>query len=409
MHDSIEDVLEDVRRGKPIVLVDDKDRENEGDVMVAAELVTAQTVEFMRTHCRGLICLSLSEEKRLQLGLPMQVRANTSSFGTNFTVSIDHKDAADAGMTSMHRAKTILSAARPDATADDFRSPGWIFPVCAVPGGVLKRRGQTEGSVDLSTFAGLQPLGVICEIMNSDGTMCRGEHLRLFCKEHGLRITSVEEIAQYRLHTQVALRRVAECSISEIDSALVPIPLLATKTSPLRVVVYLDDVDNKEHLAFVKGQPKNDALVRIHSECLTGDVFGSQRCDCGQQFQRALEFINSAGSGVLVYLHQEGRGIGLGNKIRAYELQEQGLDTVDANLELGFEADQRDYRVGAQILKDLGLERVQLITNNPRKVDSLKEFGIAVAKRVPLLPRVDEHNALYLKAKSERLGHVFND
>lgn len=409
----IEDVLEDVRNGKPIVLVDDVSRENEGDLMVAAERVTPETIRFMMNEGRGLICISLSEERRRELGLPFQASENTSAFGTNFAVSFDHRSVARSGQTASARSKSILAAVDPLARPEDFVLPGYVFPVCAVPGGVLRRRGQTEGSVDLAKLAGLAPAGVICEIMAEDGTMLRGEGLREYCRTFDLKLTSVEAIVQWRLRHEVSLRRVKELQAGEqlhlLRSAALQGMVNAAPGVPLRVLVYADDVDDQEHLALVFGDPKPGALVRIHSECLTGDVFSSRRCDCGPQFEGALEAMLQAGSGVLVYLHQEGRGIGLGNKLRAYELQDSGLDTVDANVHLGFAVDSRSYRAGAQMLHDLGLREVSLMTNNPRKVESLEQFGIRVSRRVPLLIAADEFNRDYLEAKRQRLGHLIDE
>lgn len=404
--DSIESVLEDVRTGRPIVLIDDKDRENEGDITVAAELITPEVVSFMMNEGKGLICISLTEERCDLLGLPRQTRENSSSFGTNFLVSFDHRDSAAEGVTAASRARSIRSAVDPQTTADDLRLPGFVFPVCAVPGGVLKRRGQTEGSVDLARLAGLSPAGVICEVMGADGRMLRGGDLHAFCKRHGLKITSVEEVSRYRLRHEISVRRAGEVALG---SELIPWRLRGRLSGapgvPITIVVYVDDVDDDEHFAVVIGEPKNGVLTRIHSECLTGDLFGSQRCDCGPQLDAALLRMIGEGSGVLVYLHQEGRGIGLGNKLRAYDLQDGGLDTVDANLHLGLAVDNRSYRVGAHILQDLGLASVRLLTNNPEKVRSLVDYGLQVTERVSIVPAIDEHNRRYLEAKRDRLGH----
>lgn len=399
--DPIEAVIDDIRLGKMVVLIDDADRENEGDLVVAAEKVTPEILTFMMHEGRGLICLALSEERIRELQIAMQVRENTSAFGTNFTVSIDHKSVSDCGVSASARAKTILATVADDARAEDFVSPGFVYPLAAVPGGVLKRRGQTEGSVDLSRLAGLKSAGVVCEIMGEDGRMLRGAALDAFCKQHQLKISSVEALKQYRLRNEVCLRRVAESPLANFGRLN-----LADFAGKLRVLVYVDDVDNEEQLAFVCGNPTDGCLVRIHSECLTGDVFGSQRCDCGDQLSRALSRIMAEGAGVILYLHQEGRGIGLANKVRAYALQDQGVDTVDANLQLGFGADLRDYRAGAQILCDLGIKSVRLLTNNPKKVQALESFGIRVIDRQPLVSTVDEHNAEYLKTKRDRMGHL---
>ena len=408
--DVIEDVLDDVRLGKPVVIVDDRDRENEGDLMVAAEKISIETIARMIQEARGLICLSLTQSRMQALAMPLQVTENRSSFGTNFGVSFDHSSVAGAGESAEGRAKTILQAIDEQQGPADFVRPGYVFPVCAVGGGVLERRGQTEGSVDLARLAGLKPAGVICEIMDREGKMVRGDALEDYCRLSATKITSVEAIKQYRLRHELSLRRVEESALSDF-SRMTNLPhasLLSSKgESPLRVLVYMDDVDGKEHFVFICGELKDECLVRVHSECLTGDVFGSSRCDCASQFDLALSLIMEKGEGALVYLNQEGRGIGLANKLRAYELQDRGLDTVDANLQLGFEADLRDYRAGAHILVDLGLKSVRLLTNNPAKVESLENFGIKVIERVPLLAFVDEDNRAYLLTKRERLGHLF--
>ncbi len=408
--DPFDTLLADVRRGHPVVIVDDKHRENEGDLMVAAGCLTEEVMNFMLQHGKGLVCISLTEERLNRLGIPMQVVDNTSPFGTNFAVSFDLRTVAANGVTAASRTKTIIRAVSEDAKAEEFVMPGFVFPVCAVPGGVLKRRGQTEGSVDLARLAGLQPAGVICEIMDPQGRMVRGVALEHYCEKHKFKLTSVEEICQYRLHHEVSLRRVSEFLLSsQLGLRRGPLleQLFAETKGKFRVVVYVDDVDDKEHLAFVLGRPQENALVRIHSECLTGDVFASRRCDCGYQLDQALELILRAGEGVVVYLHQEGRGIGLGNKLRAYELQDEGLDTVDANIHLGFEADSRSYRAGAQILTDLGVHSVRVMTNNPEKVQSLEAFGMKVVERIQLPVSVNEYNRSYLEAKRTRLGHLF--
>ena len=409
--DPIEAVLEDVRAGKPIVLIDDNTRENEGDLTVAAEKLTPEVLSFMMNEGKGLVCLSLTEERLGALGIPLQTQENTSLFGTNFAVSFDHRSVADRGVTTEGRVHSMLAALHPDAKPEDFVLPGFVFPVVAVEGGVLRRRGQTEGSVDLARLAGLAPAGVICEIMGADGKMLRGAALDEYCARFDLRMTSVEELVRYRLRNEVMLRRVGAFSLSSQTGIGRNSRLASLLDTPaaesLRVVVYVDDVDEKEHFAFVLGEPKDGCLVRIHSECLTGDVFESRRCDCGHQFDQALENILRAGEGVLVYLHQEGRGIGLGNKLRAYELQDQGLDTVDANVHLGFEVDPRNYRAGAQILSDLGLCAVRLMTNNPDKVSSLDAFGIRVVERVHLPVHIDDDNRRYMLTKQQKLGHMF--
>ncbi len=410
--DSLDEVLEDVRLGKPIVMVDDQDRENEGDLTVAAERVTAESLNFMLQEGKGLICVSLLQEQLERIGVPMQAIENSSAFGTNFAVSFDLAGLGAEGITAEGRARTIIAAASENSRPRDFTMPGYVFPVAAVSGGVLKRRGQTEGSVDISVLAGLSPAGVICEVMGEDGTMLRGEDLLAYCRKHDLKITSVEEIVKRRLREEISIRKILERSLdTSVDLSRgerISKVVASGSDVSMRVVLYVDDVDDSEHLAIVIGEPKNGCLVRIHSECLTGDVFGSARCDCGDQFDRSLEMILKAGAGVLVYLHQEGRGIGLANKLRAYELQEKGLDTVDANTHLGFQADERDYRVGARMLCDLELSAVKLITNNPQKLEALREFGVEVVERIELPVCIGEHNARYMETKEKRMGHIFS-
>lgn len=406
----IEEVIDAVRAGRPIVMIDDKDRENEGDIMVAAELVTEDQISFMIREGKGLICISITEEQRRALGLPMQVAENSSPFGTNFAVSFDHRSVRSSGVSAAGRALSIRAAAAEHVVAADFITPGYVFPVVAQPGGVLKRRGQTEGSVDISRLAGLRPAGVICEIMAEDGTMLRGAALQEYCTRFDLPLTSVEAICQYRLQHESSIRRVASCDLRAADAMSVgrtaALHELFEQAGETQVLVYVDDVDGEEHMALVVGTPKDGCLVRVHSECLTGDVFSSQRCDCGAQLDEALRAVLAAGEGVIVYLHQEGRGIGLGNKLRAYELQDTGVDTVDANVQLGFAVDARNYRAAAEILKDLNLTSIRLMTNNPDKVSSLQAFGIAVVERMPVAVGLDEHNRRYMEAKRDRLGHL---
>lgn len=406
--DPLSEVIEDVRQGRMIVLVDDRDRENEGDLVIAAEMADAQAINFMIQHGKGLICLSLTEERMQKLGIPLQVSENTSLFGTNFGVSFDLRKAVAYAVSARGRAETIARAVADEAKAEDFVRPGHVFPLAALPGGVLKRRGQTEGSVDLSRLAGLKPSGVICEVMSADGLMLRGEELQNYCRVHGFKVASIEQIAQHRLRHEVPIRRIGQIALPSI-ARIVPgscDPAFVVEGSGLQALLYLDDVEDKEHLALIKGEPRDGCVVRMHSECLTGDVFQSRRCDCGKQFDLALETIFKEGAGVLIYLRQEGRGIGLGNKLKAYELQDAGLDTVDANVHLGFAPDLRDYRVGAQILADLGLRKVRLITNNPHKIEALDEFGIEVTERISAAVPVDEHNREYLKTKEKRMGHL---
>jgi 3,4-dihydroxy 2-butanone 4-phosphate synthase/GTP cyclohydrolase II len=395
----IEDLLEDIRQGRMVILVDDEDRENEGDLTMAAEKVTPEAINFMATHGRGLICLSLEPEKVDQIGLPPMVRENTSSFGTAFTVSIEARRGITTGISAADRATTILAAIDPDCAPDDLARPGHVFPLRAAKGGVLKRAGQTEGSVDLARMAGLVPAGVICEIMNEDGTMARMPDLVKFADMHGLKIGTIADMIKYRMRNDSLIRRAAETVLP---------------TGPygeFKAIIYENDVDSQHHLALVKGQfeAEDHVLVRVHSECLTGDVFGSHRCDCGEQLQRALEIISKEGAGVLLYMRQEGRGIGLLNKLKAYELQDRGMDTVQANVSLGFKPDLRDYGIGAQILADLGLHHLRLMTNNPKKIVGLGGYGLDVVERVPLETSPREGNEQYLKTKRDKMGHLIGN
>src|SRR5512134_1108601 len=389
---TVEELLAEIRRGRMVILIDDEDRENEGDLTMAAEKVTPEAVNFMAKHGRGLICLSLEEQKVRDLGLPPMASDNTAHYGTAFTVSIEARRGVTTGISAADRATTIRAAIAPDARPDDLVRPGHIFPLKAVPGGVLRRAGQTEGSVDLARLAGLSPAGVICEIMNDDGTMARLPDLRKFGRRHGLKIGTIADLIRYRLRNDSLIRRAAE--------AVIPME----RYGDFRAIMYENDVDAFHHLALVKGEfgPKDRVLVRVHSECLTGDVFGSQRCDCGEQLERALEMIAHEGRGVILYMRQEGRGIGLLNKLRAYELQDQGLDTVEANLELGFPPDLRDYGIGAQILVDLGLTSIRLLTNNPKKIVGLEGYGLSVVDRVPIEMEPNGDNAGYLRVKRDK-------
>jgi 3,4-dihydroxy 2-butanone 4-phosphate synthase / GTP cyclohydrolase II len=396
---SIESVLDDIRAGKMVIIVDDEDRENEGDVMVAAEKATPEAVNFMARHACGLICLSLTEVRAKELRLPLMVRDNTSPYNTAFTVSIEAKHGVTTGISAYDRAKTIEVAIDENMTADDLARPGHVFPLIARKGGVLVRVGHTEASLDLARLAGLKPAGVICEVMKEDGQMARLPDLEAFAEQHGLKIVSIADLIQYRLRTETLVRREVETRLPTRNAG------------EFRLVAYENDFDGHEHVAMVKGDisPDDVVLVRVHSECLTGDVFHSIRCDCGEQLHVAMNMIEEEGKGVLLYMRQEGRGIGLVNKIKAYSLQDKGADTVEANEALGFEADLRDYGIGAQILHDLGVRKMRLITNNPRKIKGLEGYGLSVVERVGLEVKPGKDNIHYLKTKQEKLGHIFND
>ncbi|KPK79694.1 MAG: 3,4-dihydroxy-2-butanone 4-phosphate synthase [Gemmatimonas sp. SM23_52] len=395
--DSVEEAIEAIRRGELVIVADDEDRENEGDLVCAAEKITPSVINFMATHGRGLICLSLTPERVEQLVLTAMGNHTTDSHGTAFMVSIDAdtKHGVTTGISAADRAKTIQVAIDPNSRPDDLRRPGHVFPLRARPGGVLQRVGQTEASVDLARMAGLTPAGVICEILNEDGTMARRPQLEVFARRHGLRFVTVAQIIAHRLKTERLVHRVAEAK-------------LPTEFGEFCVIAYTNDVDRREHVALIKGDVagREDVLVRMHSECLTGDVFHSQRCDCGQQLHTALRRINAEGCGVLVYMKQEGRGIGLLNKIRAYQLQERGVDTVEANEMLGFPADLRDYGIGVQVLLDLGIKSMRLMTNNPKKIIGLQGYGLSVTEQVPISVRPNRHNWRYLKAKRDKMGHL---
>jgi len=396
---TIDEALEEIRQGKMIILVDDEDRENEGDLTIAAEKVTPEIINFMATYGKGLICLSLTEEKVDALNLPMMSTDNKSRFQTAFTVSIEAKTGVTTGISAYDRAKTILTAIDDDAGPEDLVTPGHIFPLKAKKGGVLFRTGQTEGSVDLARLAGLKPAGVICEIMKDDGTMARLPDLQVFAKKHDLKIVKIADIISYRMQKESFVRKVAESILPTSYGGMFSIAL------------YENDVDDFQHIALCKGDITGDdpVLVRVHSECFTGDVLGSMRCDCGDQLHQAMKMVETEGKGVILYMRQEGRGIGLANKLKAYCLQDHGRDTVEANVELGFKDDLRDYGVGAQILVDLGLKKIRLITNNPKKIKGLKGYGIDVVERVPIEIPPKQENVRYLRTKRDKLGHLLTN
>jgi 3,4-dihydroxy 2-butanone 4-phosphate synthase / GTP cyclohydrolase II len=396
---TIEEALEDIENGKMVILVDDEDRENEGDLCMAAEKITAEAINFMAKYGRGLICLSLTPQRVQELNLPMMTDDNTSSFGTAFTVSIEAKKGVTTGISAHDRAVTIMTAINPKSKPEDIARPGHIFPLRAKPGGVLQRAGQTEGSVDLSRLAGLHPSGVICEIMNDDGTMARMPQLLEFAKVHSLKVIAIKHLIQYRMRTERFVKRIAT------------VHMPTRYGGDFTAIAYSNLVDQNVHIALVKGEitPEDKVLVRVHSECLTGDVFGSKRCDCGDQLHKAMEMIQKEGKGVVLYMRQEGRGIGLPNKLKAYELQDKGLDTVEANLQLGFKADLRDYGIGAQILVELGIRKMRLITNNPKKIVGLEGYGLKVVERVSIETKPNDENLLYLKTKKKKMGHLLEN
>jgi len=392
---TIEHAIEEIRAGRFVVVVDDEDRENEGDLTIAAQFVTPDAVNFMATHGRGLICLCLTAERCDELGLRQMTEQNEAPHGTAFTVSIEARDGISTGISAADRARTIQVAVDPTSTPHDLVQPGHVFPLRAKPGGVLQRSGQTEAAVDLARLAGLTPAGVVCEVMNEDGTMARVPDFVPFCERHGLALVTVADLIEYRRQTEKLVERVVSVR-------------LPTDYGEFQAVAYRELLTGKQHVALVKGDVvgHHDVLVRVHSECLTGDVFHSRRCDCGAQLERALARIEEEGSGVLLYLAQEGRGIGLLNKLRAYELQEQGRDTVEANVELGFKADAREYGIGSQILADLGLTTIRVLTNNPRKISGISGFGLTVVSQEPIEVEPNADNRGYLATKREKLGHL---
>ncbi len=396
--DDFNDVLRDIRAGKAVVVVDSDDRENEGDLILATEKVTPEIVSFLMREARGLICVSIPAEIADRLRLPLQVLNNNSPFQTPFAITIDHREVGGRGVTAEGRARTMRSLIEPNTQAHDFVSPGHVFPLIANSAGVIGRPGHTEGAFDLARLAGLSPSGILCEVLNPDGTMARGSQLQAFASKHGLRTTSIQAIREYRALHEIAVRQLSDRDVE-------------TDYGTFHAVVFVDDAGKKEHIAMVRGDigkmPVSYApLVRLHSECLTGDVFGSRRCDCGRQLDGAMKLITEEGAGLVLYLRQEGRGIGLENKVRAYALQDQGLDTVEANVHLGFDPDERDFAVGAHMLLAMGIRSIRLITNNPAKAAALSRFGISVVERIPMVVEPDPYSESYLRTKREKLGHL---
>jgi 3,4-dihydroxy 2-butanone 4-phosphate synthase/GTP cyclohydrolase II len=394
---TIEQAIDDIKAGKIVILVDDEDRENEGDLTIAAEKVTPEAINFMSKYGRGLICLSLTKDKCTSLNLPPMVDNNTSPFQTGFTVSIEARCGVTTGISAADRATTILTAVADNAKPGDLVRPGHVFPLQAREGGVMVRVGQTEGSVDLARLAGLKPAGVICEIMDDEGNMARMPTLLEFSKKHGLGICTIADLVEYRIRTESFVRRAAE--------TLIPTQF----GGEFKMVAFENDIDNLLHIALIKGaiDPQKPTLVRVHSECMTGDIFGSLRCDCGNQLHHAMEMIDQEGSGIVLYLRQEGRGIGLVNKLKAYELQQnKGLDTVEANRQLGFKDDLRDYGLGAQILVNLGVRKMKILTNNPKKMIGLEGYGLSIVEQIPIEIEPNRHNRCYLECKKLKMGHL---
>ncbi len=395
---TIQEAIEDIKQGKMVILCDNEDRENEGDLTMAAEKITPEAINFMAKYGRGLICLSLTEERISQLGIPMMVDDNTSAFQTAFTVSIDAKKGTTTGISAEDRATTILTAIDDNTRPEDLARPGHIFPLKSREGGVLRRTGQTEGSVDLARLAGFKPAGVICEIMKDDGTMARMPDLEIFAEEHGLKIITIADLITYRLQFESLVKRVVTTKIPTCYGG------------EFNAIIYESVVEDNQHIALFKGEWSEDeeVLVRVHSECLTGDALGSQRCDCGEQLHAAMARINEEGKGLIVYMRQEGRGIGFLNKMKAYALQDEGKDTVEANEELGFKPDLRNYGVGAQIIRDLGIRKMRLMTNNPKKIVGLEGYGLIVSERVPIEIKPTGANVNYLRTKKKKLGHMLS-
>ncbi len=394
----IHEIIEDIRNGKMIILVDNEERENEGDLVIAAEFCTPEVINFMVSFGRGLVCVPVTQDVVARLGLSLMVDDSNDKYGTAFTVSIDAKEGTTTGISAGDRSNTVLAMISEKTTAEDFKKPGHIFPLAARRGGVLVRAGHSEGAVDLARLAGLKPAGVICEIMNDDGSMARRGDLDKFAKKHDLKIATISDLIKYRQHKERLVKRVSSAS-------------LPTDFGEFKIIAYETEIGDTTHVALVKGDVDGmeNVLVRVHSECLTGDVFASRRCDCGNQLHKAMSMIEKEGSGVILYMRQEGRGIGLGNKIMAYHLQDKGLDTVEANIELGFPEDLRDYGIGAQMLVDLGLHKIKLLTNNPKKIIGLEGYGLEVVERVPIEVEALSENINYLKTKRDKMGHMILD